>query len=125
VHKSNIYAVVERKNLDEQHLGNILTASVSRGFTPLQIALSVAVRDKSIIDLLYKYGVTCSYDEYRLFKTSAAKSACEARKGGVFKSKDGLVQVVADNFDANISSQNGLLSTHSLAVNSKCFDGCL
>ena len=28
----------------------------------------------------------------------------------------GLIQVVADNFDADISSQNGKLSTHSLAV---------
>lgn len=28
----------------------------------------------------------------------------------------GLVQVVADNFDSNVSSQNGLLSMHSLAV---------
>jgi hypothetical protein len=28
----------------------------------------------------------------------------------------GLVQVVVDNFDANISSQNGLRSTHALAV---------
>ena len=29
---------------------------------------------------------------------------------------NGLVQVVADNFDANISSQNGLKSTHALAM---------
>ena len=28
----------------------------------------------------------------------------------------GLVQAVVDNFDANISSQNGLRSTHALAV---------
>lgn len=30
--------------------------------------------------------------------------------------KESLIQVVADNFDSNISSQNGLLSTHSLAL---------
>ena len=30
--------------------------------------------------------------------------------------KNGLVQVIADNFDANISSQNGLKQTHSLAM---------
>ena len=29
---------------------------------------------------------------------------------------NGLVQVVADNFDVNISSQNGLKQTHSLAI---------
>ena len=28
----------------------------------------------------------------------------------------GLVQTVADNLDANISSQNGLQSTHALAI---------
>ena len=32
------------------------------------------------------------------------------------KESPGLVQVVSDNFDATISSQNGLRSTHSLAV---------
>jgi len=30
--------------------------------------------------------------------------------------KDSLVQLVADNFDAQISSRSGLLSTHSLAM---------
>ena len=29
---------------------------------------------------------------------------------------NGLVQVVADNFDVNISSKNGLKRTHSLAM---------
>ena len=37
--------------------------------------------------------------------------------GGRLASSDGgLVQVVAHNFDANISSQNGLKSTHGLAM---------
>ena len=31
-------------------------------------------------------------------------------------SEDGLVQIVVDNFDAGIASQNGKLSTHSLVV---------
>ena len=31
-------------------------------------------------------------------------------------SKVGLVQTIADNFDANIASPNGLKSTHSLAL---------
>ena len=29
---------------------------------------------------------------------------------------EGLIQAVADNVDANISSQNGLQSTHALAI---------
>ena len=30
--------------------------------------------------------------------------------------EDGLVQIVVDNFNADVSSQNGKLSTYSLAV---------
>ena len=33
-----------------------------------------------------------------------------------FDSKNGLVQVIADNFDTEISSQNGQKSTHGLAM---------
>ena len=35
---------------------------------------------------------------------------------GISQESDGLIQVVSDNFDANISSQNGLVSTHALAM---------
>ena len=35
---------------------------------------------------------------------------------GIVAPKDGIIQIVADNFDATISSQNGLLTTHSLAM---------
>ena len=35
---------------------------------------------------------------------------------GLMDSKFGLVQTVADNFDANIASPNGLKATHSLAL---------
>ncbi len=35
---------------------------------------------------------------------------------GMKNASSGLVQVIADNFDATISSQNGLLSTHFLAM---------
>ena len=35
---------------------------------------------------------------------------------GLFDSTNGLVQVVADNFDTEISSQNGQKSTHGLAM---------
>ena len=35
---------------------------------------------------------------------------------GISPAKSGLIQVVADNFDADISAQNGKLSTHSLAL---------
>lgn len=51
------------------------------------------------------------------FKRSAAvATVTNSESTTISKVKDGLVQVVKDNFDAEISSQNGKLSTHSLAV---------
>jgi len=51
------------------------------------------------------------------FKASAASAASKLSKlRGIKNSASGLVQAVADNFDANISSANGLRSTHALAL---------
>lgn len=70
-----------------------------------------------MIETLYDFGVTCSYDETVRFKASAAAEAVKKTAlRGIEDSNVGLVQVVADNFDANISSQNGLRSTHALAM---------
>ena len=66
---------------------------------------------------LYSYGVCSSYTEYRRFKKSAAKAAvADLKMSGISNAADGLVQAIADNFDADISSQNGRQSTHSLPV---------
>jgi len=66
---------------------------------------------------MQSFGVTCSYDEVLRFKRSAAKAATMERSCHVISdASEGLVQVVVDNFDAEISSQNGKVSTHSLAV---------
>ena len=63
------------------------------------------------------FGVTCTYDELLRFKKSvAAEAAKSADVTAISTVEDGLVQVVVDNFDADIASQNGKLSTHSLAV---------
>ena len=70
-----------------------------------------------LIEQMYAFLVTCSYGEARRFKASVAGAAVEDSKvKGIVKELPGLVQVVSDNFDATISSQNGLRSTHSLAV---------
>ena len=66
---------------------------------------------------MFSYGVCSSYKEYRRFKKSAAKAAvADLARSGISNAADGLVQGVVDNFDADISSQNGKQSTHSLAV---------
>ena len=99
-------------------IGSILTGAVSNNPTALQITLGSKLgRSKNIITTMQSFGVTCSYDEVLRFKRSAAKSATmEQSYHGISDASEGLVQVVVDNFDAEISSQNGKLSTHSLAV---------
>ena len=56
----------------------------------------------------------------QFFLESAAKAAVDQysrrRVADNFDASRGLIQVVADNFDANIASQNGLVSTHFLAM---------
>ena len=98
-------------------IGNIVTSVVTNQPTSLQIALSVLVNRKTLIEALYEYSVCCSYWEYLRFKASSAKAAeMQTDLRGIVNADKGLVQVVADNFDSNVSSQNGLLSTHCLAV---------
>ena len=41
----------------------------------LQIALRLFVKERKILDYLNQYGVTCTYDELRRFKVSAAHFA--------------------------------------------------
>ena len=99
-------------------IGNMITAAVHNCPTDLQVALGVLFRNsKNHLTHLYKYGVTCSYTEVQRFKRSAAVSATKTQKThGIANSEDGMIQVVVDNFDTDIYSPNGKLSTHSLAM---------
>ena len=60
-----------------------------------------------------EFGATCSYLEVRRFKQSATT---DWNVHGVSSTDDGLVQVIIDNFDADVSSVNGKLSSHALAM---------
>ena len=99
-------------------IGNIITSVITNKPTNLQIALGNLLRDsRKLINPFYQFGVTCSYDEILRFKKSAALAATkEIKLSGIEQASDGLIQAVADNFDADISSQNGKLATHSLAM---------
>ena len=100
-------------------IGNIVTNILTNRPTSMQIALGVQLREKSKIESFYYFGVTCSYDEVLRFKASAALDAAHdlsSNSRAITESKVGLIQAVADNFDANISSQNGLQSTHALTL---------
>ena len=98
-------------------IGNIITSIINNQATTLQIALAVSLRDKSLVQQMHDYRICCSYDELIRFKASAAHAASQQNNlQGLMDSDAGLVQVVVDNFDANIASQNGLRSTHALAL---------
>ncbi|KAL8613649.1 hypothetical protein ACOMHN_029741 [Nucella lapillus] len=99
-------------------IGHIVTSAVNSYFTSLQLAVSVLLsRQRKVIEQLHDFGVTSSYDEYRRFRISAATAMASVPRGlAQFDSSHGLVQVVADNFDTQISSQNGHKSTHGLAM---------
>ena len=98
-------------------IGNMVTSAITHKCTTLQCALGVAVRKKFLINTMYDFLVTSSYDEVTRFKSSAARQAVKHSSGqGLFDAKNGLVQTVIDNYDANISSMNGLHSTHALAM---------
>ena len=97
-------------------IGNIVTSTVTNRPTPLQVSLGIVLRDKSVIQQMNNFGVCCTYDEVRRFKASAAHAAANSHELTGLMDGTKLVQAVADNFDANISSQNGLRSTHALAL---------
>jgi hypothetical protein len=95
----------------------MITSAITHKVTTLQCALGVAVRKKYLINTLYNFLVTSSYDEVLRFKSSAARHAVtHSTIQGLFDATNGLVQTVIDNYDANISSMNGLQSTHALAM---------
>ena len=58
-------------------VGNIVTSMVTNRPTALQIALGVLVRQKSLTEQLYDFGVTSSYDEILRFKASVAHAAAK------------------------------------------------
>ena len=98
-------------------IGNIIASLVTNSVTTLQIDLGVVLSKHSLIEQFNDFAVACTYDELLRFKASAAAAALKnAKMAGIVAPKDGIIQVVADNFDATISSQNGLLNTHSLAM---------
>ena len=96
-------------------IGNIVTSVFSNRPMHLQLSLGNLIRDSKT--LLNTFRVTCSYDEILRFKKSAALAATkDTNLSGIKDGSMGLIQVVADNFDADISSQNGKSMTHSLAM---------
>ena len=95
-------------------ISNIVTSMTSSKVLMLQISLGLFVREKKIIECLQELGVTSSYDEVRRFNISAVHHASKDHL--ILDSEKGLIQGLSDKFDANLSTQNGLKQTHSLAI---------
>ena len=97
---------------------SIVTSSLTNQRTDLQVSMSNLANRKHLIKELSDFGITSSDDEFLLFEDSAACTAME--KGDQnFKTaaeNEKLIQAIADNFDCNISSPNGLKQTHSMVV---------
>ena len=86
-------------------IGNMVTKFVRKKYTPLLIDLAVIIRKKEIVEHLCEYGVVCSYDELKRFRSSVACDASEKINQNILKNhSEGLVQAVADNF---VMLQNG------------------
>ena len=112
--KSNL-----KNSLQSIMVGNIISSMVNNQPTPLQIAIGVLLGNhKMLITELCKYNVSCSYDEVRRFKRSAAVQSAGAKvlPGLRDATAGGLVQIIIDNFDAVISSQNCRLECHYMAM---------
>jgi hypothetical protein len=100
-------------------IGNIVSSVLTNQPTPLQVAIGVFLgHHKMLITELYKYGVCCSYDEVRRFKRSAAAQTASTPllPGLRAVNEGGLIQIIIDNFDAMISSQNCRLECHYMAM---------
>ncbi|MEM7297990.1 MAG: hypothetical protein AAF391_06960, partial [Bacteroidota bacterium] len=98
-------------------ISSIIASSATSNITMLQVALGLLVQEKRLIQHLYEYRITASYDEIQRFRMSAAATSTSLDQIMELLDKgNGLIQGISDNFDANICSQNGLKQTHSLAT---------
>ena len=98
-------------------IGNIVTSIVQNCTTPLQLALgTLFIRSKSILNHLYEYRVTGSYDELLRFKKSAAVHSAKAGHLLGVPDTGSLLQVITDNYDQIMHSQNNKLLCHCLAT---------
>jgi hypothetical protein len=95
-------------------VAHIITSAILSKPTMLQVALGVLAHDKKLIEHLHDYGITSTYQEVRRYKVSAAVSSGSLSLN--LQSSDGLIQIISDNFDAHIHSQNGMKQTNGLAT---------
>ena len=62
------------------------------------------MESKELVKTMNDSGVTYTYDELVQFKKSVAVAAAKIKIVTIFKAEHGLVQIVVDNFYADIAS---------------------
>ena len=117
---ANLLAAISPKLVESNQallIGNIVTSCVTNKATSLQIALGVLLREKQLIEQCYAFGICAFYDKILRFKASAAHASSNQEElRDLFHTKHCLIQTVADNYDANVSSPNSFRSTHAMAL---------
>ena len=81
----------------------------------LQIDLGLVARSRDVIKHLHAYGVCSTYQETHHFKVSAAVNNRKSLAQEL-KAKNGLIQVLSDNFNSNTNIQNGIKQTNGMAT---------
>ena len=93
----------------------MVTSIAASTFSMLQLTFALLVNVKKVIETLQEFGITLAYHEVRRFKVFAAATADKNGLSLNMNASDGLIQVITDNFNAAINSQNGMKQTHALA----------
>ena len=101
------------KMLSAAMIGHIVHGAFTGSTSMLQLSIGHLLREKKLMERIFKHGISASQHEVRRFKISAAAS--EVNKDQKLNASDGLIHYISDTFDANISWQNGLQQTHGLA----------
>ena len=86
----------------------------------LGINIHAATRSKKLIQMLYKFGISISYERIMTLGDRLARSVCERFTEGVVSPaclRKGLFTVgVLDNLDQNLSSTTSTLSFHGQGI---------
>ena len=93
-------------------INHMVTSVPANTFSVWQLAL--VVNGKRVIKTPHEFGIAPRYHEVRKFKVFAAAAADKNVLSLNMNASDGLIQVITDNFDAGINSENAMKQTHAL-----------
>ena len=78
---------------------------INNCYTDLQVALGIVTDKNGLIQIFFHLDVLYSYEEVFIYKDSAAAAKVrDSNVMGISRESNRLIQVISENFDANISS---------------------